>query len=73
MTFADLFLRVRQEVDRRVRNGDVTVRRLAIRAGLSQSHLQNVLSGRRSISAETADRLLGELGLTVLDLLNPDN
>lgn len=73
MTFADLYLRMRQEVEGRVRNGEVTVRCLAIRAGLSQPHLQNILSGRRSISAEVADRLLRGLGLTVLDLLDPDN
>lgn len=52
-----------------VRNGEVTERGLALRAGVSQSHLHNVLKGARQMSPDLADKLLRELNLSVTDLL----
>jgi len=52
-----------------VHNGALTERGLARRAGLSQSHIHNVLKGRRVLTPTTADRILEALGLSLLDLL----
>ncbi len=39
-------------------------------AGLSQPHMHNVLKGVRSLSPEYADRLIAELRLSLLDLMD---
>lgn len=53
-----------------VRNGEVTERGLALRAGVSQSHVHNVLKGARPMTPYLADRLLREFNMTVIDLLD---
>ena len=63
---------VRATVRTRVRNGEVTERGLALRAGISQPYLYNVLKGARQMTTDLADRLLRELDLTVADLLPHD-
>jgi hypothetical protein len=55
----------------RVRNGELTERRLARLTGISQPHMHNVLKGIRTLSPEVADLLLRELRLSLLDLLDP--
>jgi transcriptional regulator with XRE-family HTH domain len=57
----------------RVRNGEVTERGLALRAGISQPYLHNVLKGARQMTPDLADRLLRELNLKVADLLPHDD
>lgn len=57
----------------RVRSGDITERRLARLTGISQSHIHNILKGKRSLSMETADMILHTLHLDILDLLNPED
>jgi transcriptional regulator with XRE-family HTH domain len=47
----------------------LTERGLARRAGISQPHLHNVLKGKRFFSLQTADLVLHELGLSVVDLI----
>ena len=56
----------------RLRNGELTERRLAVRVGLSQSHMHNVLKGKRDLTLEVADRILRELKITALDLFERD-
>lgn len=59
--------RCRDAVRLRIRNGQITERALALRAGISQPHLHNVLKGARPMSAELADRLMRQLGMTITD------
>ncbi|MCC6537562.1 MAG: helix-turn-helix transcriptional regulator [Bryobacterales bacterium] len=59
---------LRQQVRVAVRNGRLTERGLAIRIGVSQPYLHNVLKGKRSMTAELADRLLREMRMGVADL-----
>ena len=72
MTFVLLRSRLISLLQRRVRNGEWTVRALARRSGISQPHLHNVLKGIRQISEENADRLMQAAGLSIFDLLTPD-
>jgi len=73
MNFSDLLAALQAEVRGRLRNGELTERGFARRIGLSQSHMHNVLSGVRSLTPITADRILKKLGLTVLDLVAPED
>ncbi len=72
VTFATLLSRATHEIRRRVRNGEVSERRLAHLAGLSQPHVHNVLKGVRLPSPESVDRLMRALGIRMIDLLSPD-
>jgi len=72
MYFADLHQRLIRHIRARLDRGETTERRLARQAGLSQSHLHNVLKGARSLSNALADRLLRQLEISVLDLLSPE-
>jgi hypothetical protein len=56
---------------KRVRNGELTERGLSRMTGISQPHIHNVLKGKRFLSTVTADAILQELHLDVLDLLDP--
>lgn len=71
MYFSDLQQRLLEHIRDLLDRGEITERRLARQAGLSQSHLHNVLKGVRGLSNELADRLLRHLELSVLDLLSP--
>ncbi len=66
---ADLQARAVELAGLAVRNGRFTERGLARAMCVSQPHAHNILAGRRGCTAEMADALLGQLGLTVLDLL----
>lgn len=71
MLFADLMDLLRQHARVAVRNGRLTERGLAIRIGISQPYLHNVLKGDRPMTAELADRLLRELRIEITDLVTP--
>ena len=71
MTFRGLHERLIEAARERMRNGGWTERGLAMRTGISQPHIHNVLKGARFLSARSADILLRELGLKVEDLLGP--
>jgi transcriptional regulator with XRE-family HTH domain len=73
MRFAVLETRAVALLRTKIRNGEITERGLARMAGISQSHVHNVLSGARGLSWEVADQVFGSLGLSVLDLLEPDD
>ncbi|MCS7314027.1 MAG: helix-turn-helix transcriptional regulator [Bryobacterales bacterium] len=72
MYFADLHERLLDHIRSLLDRGETTERRLARQAGLSQSHLHNVLKGARGLSNHLADRLLRHLDLSVVDLLSPE-
>jgi hypothetical protein len=69
MTFLALQRQLVAELQSRVKNGQITERGLARRAGLSQPHIHNVLKGKRLFSWEAADAVLHELKLTPANLL----
>ncbi len=52
-------------------NGGLTGMDVARSAGLQQAHISNFMNGKRGLSLEAMDRVLGALRLSVLDLLNP--
>ena len=54
-----------------VRSGDATERGLARLTGVSQSHMHNVLKGKRLLSLEMADQVLAQLHLDLLDFIEP--
>jgi hypothetical protein len=56
---------------RKVSNGEWTERSLALRAGISQPHVHQVLRGTRQISPPLADRLMEVASISVYDLLDP--
>jgi hypothetical protein len=64
--------RLLDQVRLRLCNGELTERRLARMAGISQPHMHNVLKGVRSLTPEVADLLLASLGLSMLDMIAPD-
>jgi hypothetical protein len=51
-----------------VASGSLTVRHLAREIGVSQPHMQNIMSGKRSLTMHMADRLLRYQRRSVLDL-----
>jgi hypothetical protein len=67
--FCDLRDALLQNIRTRVRNGELTERGLARLLGISQPHMHNVLKGTRSISTEMSDRILAQLRLSALDLI----
>jgi transcriptional regulator with XRE-family HTH domain len=64
--------RLLENVRRRIRTGELTERALARKAGLSQPHLHNILKGVRALNIDTGDQLMLHLGITLTDLLEPD-
>ena len=69
MTFWDLHERLIENLRQRVRSGEMTERGLARATGVSQPHIHHVLRGKRLLSAVTADRILGQLHMDLLDLI----
>lgn len=68
MYFETLQQRLLEYVKWRVRNGELTERRLAGLIGISQPHMHNVLKGIRTLSLGIADRILKAMEMSVLDL-----
>ena len=54
----------------KVRNGDITERRLARITGVSQPHMHHVLCGKRAFSNDMADRVMRALHKDLLDFLD---
>jgi hypothetical protein len=71
MDFQQLHGRLVNHLQRRVRNGEMTERGLSRLTGVSQPHIHNVLKGKRLFSLASADGILRQLRLDVLDLLEP--
>lgn len=69
MLFLDLNKALVDNLRSRVRNGELTERRLARLVGVSQPHIHNVLKGAKFLSPKLADTVLTHLRLTVLDLV----
>ncbi len=71
MNFEELQARLLALLRMRLRNGEITERRLARLTGFSQPHIHNVLKGRRVLSVELADEILRRLRISVTDLMGP--
>ena len=72
MDFQELERRFIEHLRDRIRSGELTERRLARLAGISQPHVHNVLKGKRLFSVEAADAIVHVLQLNLLDLLLPE-
>jgi len=70
--FEQMQIRLAAYLRERVRRGELTERGLGRMTGISQPHVHNVLKGKRYFSGETADLVLNELGMDMLDLLEPE-
>jgi plasmid maintenance system antidote protein VapI len=70
MTFEELHRRLVHHLNRCVQRGEITERGVARRMGMSQPHIHNVLKGKRLLSWRSADALLRELHLNLMDLVN---
>ena len=71
MNFRGFRERLRAHLRELVRSGEVTERGLARLTQVSQPHIHHVLKGKRVLSPETADKILLQLRLDLLDLLEP--
>jgi len=69
MNYSDVVGLLLDELRRRVSSGQITERRLALLAGLSQPHLHHVLKGKRQLSVGTADKILQRLEVDLADLI----
>jgi transcriptional regulator with XRE-family HTH domain len=72
MDFRLLQTRLLAHIRARVRNGEITERRLARITGVSQPHLHNVLKGVRLLSMDTADKILQHLRIDLADLMTAE-
>jgi hypothetical protein len=73
MVFGELHDRLVAALRTRVRNGEVSERRLAHLTGISQPHVHNVLKGAKTLSPHMADRILRRLDLDLLDLIGEEH
>lgn len=73
MTFCHLQQRLIDHLRHRIQGGESTERGLARIAGISQPHLHNVLKKKRLLSMEMADKVLGNLHISVIDLIQPED
>jgi len=71
MDFELLQSRLVSRLRSRVRNGELSERRIARLTGISQPHIHNVLKGARCLSSEVADLLLLHMNISLTDLLDP--
>lgn len=70
MNFQGLHGLLIHHLNQSVQTGEITERGLARRVGISQPHIHNVLKGKRLLSWDSADVLLRELNLNLLDLVH---
>ena len=73
MDFQELERRFIELLRQRIRSRELTERKLARMAGISQPHIHNVLKGKRVFSQSMADAILQVLNLDLLDLLGPED
>jgi hypothetical protein len=67
--FEELYRLLIDTARQRVSSGEVTERGLARLCGLSQPHMHNVLKNLRSLSPESADRLMSVLDVNIATLI----
>jgi transcriptional regulator with XRE-family HTH domain len=62
-------MRLVSHIRYRVSNGEISERSLARLTGISQPHINNVLKGKRVLSAQMADQIMACLHIDLTDLL----
>jgi hypothetical protein len=72
MKFRALQENLRNTLWERIDAGELTGMRLADETGFKQAHISNFLNRKRGLSLSGMDRVLDVQGLSVLDLLDPD-
>lgn len=72
LLFATLHDRIIEMLRARVRNGEITERRLAKLTGISQPHMHNVLKRNKFLSYELADTILQHLNISLWDLIRAE-
>jgi transcriptional regulator with XRE-family HTH domain len=72
MYFRVLQQRLADTLRRRVRSGEFSERSLARRTRISQPHIHNILKGIRAPSPRLADAIMRELGLSLVNLFDPN-
>jgi len=73
MSFQQLQNQLIEVLRDRIRNGEITERRLAKITGVSQPHMHNVLKGARVLSPDISDRILRGIRLSVHELWRHEN
>jgi len=71
IAISDLCDRLKENLKAGVASGSLTVRRLAREIGVSQPHMQNIMSGKRALTMQMADRLLQYQHRSALDMASP--
>ena len=69
MRIEELYDRLVDVARQRVRAGELTERGLSRLCGVSQPHIHNVLKSIRTLSPDSADRLMTALGVTLPELV----
>jgi hypothetical protein len=69
MYLGDLHDRLVASLRSRLRNGELSERRLALITGISQPHMHNVLKGVRFLSTRACDQILRALRMSAADLM----
>jgi transcriptional regulator with XRE-family HTH domain len=72
VTFTALMERLVRELNRRVRAGEITERRLARVLDASQPHVHNLLKGVRGMSPALADHILERLNIPIESLFTEE-
>ena len=72
MSFVSLQENLRRQLRKRIEAGEMTGMELARRTGFTQAHISNFLNGKRGLKLKALDRTLKAVGLTLYDLLNPN-
>jgi transcriptional regulator with XRE-family HTH domain len=72
MSFVSLQDSLRRELRKRIDAGQFTGMELARRTGFTQAHISNFLNRKRGLKLSALDRMLKAIGLTLYDLLNPN-
>jgi predicted XRE-type DNA-binding protein len=70
--FGLLRQRLLHRINSLVQRGEFSERSLAHLLGISQSQVHKLLKGDRGLSVHTADLILTKLGLSLLDLMTPE-
>jgi hypothetical protein len=70
LTFEELRSRLIDDLRSRVRNGEVTERRLARVTGISQPHIHNLLKGVRVLTPDLGDQILKSLHISLTDFID---
>jgi hypothetical protein len=64
--------RLSAKLIRLLNSGASTERALAAKLHISQSHLHNILSGKRKLTSAIADQILDQMDWSLLDLFQPE-